>query len=367
MHSSSMSTHLSSNSSPSSEYSALPDCIWDASPLLAFRINPAQKIVDGNAAMQAAITNKMAFYPGKSLMTWMGRDNMEAFHQWSELYLSGQPTRPLPLTIQHLAFPLILVEVFKIDDTLVVRSIPDQQSESTAIQSEATIQFFQELRGSISHDLRAPIRQLRVYTQKILADTRLAVSEELAQELEFLNEFSGNLLQRFNSLATLIENEAKAITPTSVDLEQLLRHESSNYTLQLEHSQGAISVDELPTIIGDEELLGQIVRELLDNAIAHIPADRSPAISVTSKQYEAGTVIAFQDNGVGFDNQIAPKLFSAYSSIHEESVVPQTGTGMGLTIAKRLAERMGIGLTASGVIDQGATFYLEIPQHLILQ
>lgn len=163
-----MSNTLSTTSSPSSEYVRLPEAIWDNSPFPAVRISDQKKIVAGNPAMMALITNSMAFYPGKPLMAWLGLSNVERLYEWGNALLKGEQVEGLTLEIQDVSTPLVLLEVIPIGQDWVVRSLPSHlQQEQKSDQSEA-ISFFKELRRIIAHDLRAPVRQLRVFTQKIL-------------------------------------------------------------------------------------------------------------------------------------------------------------------------------------------------------
>lgn len=361
-----MSNSLSSQSTPSSDYDFLPNSIWETSPIPAFRINSDQKIVAGNSALESAITNPMAFYPGKSLMTWLGYTNTEIFNEWCEAFLNRESVGSLTLSIQDVSFPLVLIEVFPVGQDLVIRAIPFQQEETTQIQPEETVTFFKELRASISHDLRAPIRQLRLYTQKILAYSKAEIPKELQEEMAFLNDSSGKLLIRFESLALLIENESRTIELNPVDLSQLVKLASGAFSLHLNNTNGKINCGPLPVVLADQGLLFGIVMEFLNNAVDHIPTDRTPGISISSQESEAGVIILVQDNGIGFDNCFSHKVFCAYSSIHHAPLSKKYPAGMGLTIAKRAAERMGMALTASGIKDQGATFCLEIPKHLIL-
>lgn len=361
-----MNNTLSTKFPPSSENVMLPEAIWDNSPFPAVRINDQKKIVAGNPAMMALVTNSMAFYPGKALMAWLGLTKMELLYEWSDAFLRGEQPSHLSLEVKDVSAPLVFIEAIPVGKELVIRSLPYQQEQAAPVLADSTIDFFKELRGSISHDLRAPVRQLRLYTQKILSYSKSEIPEALQEEMVFLNDSSGELLHRFESLALLIENESRPVELTPVDLSQLVKVASGVFSLHLKDTNGEISIGDLPGVIGDQELLFGIVAEMLNNAIDHIPTDLSPKVSIKACESETGVDILFEDNGIGFDNEVVPYVFASYSSIHESPEVGQSGPGMGLTIAKRSAERMGMTLTASGIKGQGATFILGIPQHLIL-
>lgn len=315
----------------------------------------------------ALITNSMAFYSGKALQAWLGLTNMELLYVWIDAFLTGEHPGNLTIEVRDVATPLILFEVVPVGREWVIRSLPYQEESASSAHSEEIIRFFKELRSSISHDLRAPVRQLRLYTQKIISYSKAEIPEAIQEEMGFLNESSGDLLRRFESLALLVENESRPLELNQVDFSHLIRIASGAFSLHLKDTGGVIEVGPLPNVIGDQELLLGITAEILNNGIDHIPADRSPRISISAREYESGVVILFGDNGIGFDNHLASKIFSPYSAIHESPESGQLGPGMGLTIARRAAERMGMSLTASGEKGQGAIFSLEVPGHLILE
>lgn len=361
-----MSNTLSTASSPSSEDVMLPESIWDNSPLPAVRISDQRKIIAGNPAMMTLITNSMAFYPGKALMAWLGLTKMELLFEWCDAFLRGEQPRNLSLEVKDVSAPLVLIEAIQVGKDVVIRSLPYHEEPINSDQSEEATIFFKELRGSISHDLRAPVRQLRLFTQKILNYSQSELPEKLREEMVFLNDSSGELLLRFESLALLIENESRPVELSQVEISQLVKVASGTFSLHLQDTNGEIIVGQLPGVIADQELLLGIITEILNNAIDHIPAERHPKVSITTGESATGLVILFADNGIGFDNEVVPYVFASYSSVHESPEAGQSGPGMGLTIAKRAAERMGMVLTATGKKGHGATFALEIPRHLIL-
>ncbi len=361
-----MNSTFPANTIPTSDVVMLPESIWDQSPLPAVRISNQKKIVAGNPAMLSLITNSKAFYQGKPLLSWLGLTNMELLLEWSEAFLKGDQPNHLRLEVKDISTPLFLIEAIPVGSDLVIRSLPYQEENTAEVESERTIRFFQELRRSISHDLRAPVRQLRLYTQKILNYSKTPVSKELREEMVFLNESSGELLQRFESLSLLVKNESRPLESSAVEVSHLVNLASSAFSLHLKETNGEIIIGELPVVIADQELLLGIITETLNNAMDHIPTDREPRISITARKSETGIDLLFSDNGIGFDNKAAAYLFAAYSAVHHSPKVGQSGPGMGLTIARRAAEKMGMALTASGEKGQGATFVLEIPQHLIL-
>lgn len=361
-----MSSMFSNKTIPSSEVVMLPESIWDHSPFPAVRISDQRKIVAGNPAMMALITNSTAFYSGKPLLSWLGLTSMELVLEWSDAFLSGKQPQPLPLEVKHVSTPLFLIEAIRIGKDLMIRSMPYREEKTPEQESEGTIRFFKLLRSSISHDLRAPVRQLRLYTQKILNYSKEVIPDDLKEEIVFLNESSGELLRRFESLSLLVNNESSPLELNAIELRHLVQLSSKAFSLHLQDTNGQITIGELPVIVADQELLLGIISEILNNAIDHIPADRQPKVSIMARNAETGIEVVFTDNGIGFDDEVVRYVFAPFSSVHSSSSVGQSGSGMGLTIARRAAERMGMALTATGQAGKGATFVLEIPHHLIL-
>jgi light-regulated signal transduction histidine kinase (bacteriophytochrome) len=120
-----------------------------------------------------------------------------------------------------------------------------------------------------------------------------------------------------------------------------------------------IRVGDLPDCRGDRVLLKQVVRNLLSNAVKFTARSPSPLIAVQADRRATEIVYTVEDNGAGFDMDSADRLFGVFQRLHSSSAFP--GTGIGLSIVRRIVERHGGKAWAEGEVDRGARFHFSLP------
>ncbi|MHA4846690.1 sensor histidine kinase [Flavitalea antarctica] len=120
---------------------------------------------------------------------------------------------------------------------------------------------------------------------------------------------------------------------------------------------------DLPSVEGSSILLYQLFYNLMNNAIKFARSGVPPIISIGSAIVDKGgkesAQIFFNDNGIGFDQEQAEKIFETFTRLHSKD--KYEGTGLGLSLCKRIVERHGGSIQAKGRIDEGATFIISLP------
>ncbi|MGH7929349.1 MAG: sensor histidine kinase, partial [Candidatus Binatia bacterium] len=114
------------------------------------------------------------------------------------------------------------------------------------------------------------------------------------------------------------------------------------------------------SVLTDSEGLAQAMRNYLDNAIKFTRNVQEPSIQIGAAKFEKAHRLWVRDNGIGFDMKYHDRIFEIFQRLHRMEDHP--GTGIGLAIARKAAERMGGRVWAESSIGAGATFYLEIPE-----
>jgi light-regulated signal transduction histidine kinase (bacteriophytochrome) len=147
-------------------------------------------------------------------------------------------------------------------------------------------------------------------------------------------------------------------------MSQLVRETVKEFALESEGRQIEWHIGPLPEVIGDRNLLRQVVANLVGNALK-FSRGRPRAeikIDVLPVQPDASEVVFFvQDNGCGFDMRHAQSLFGAFQRLHLET--EYEGTGIGLVNVQRIIQRHGGRVWAEGAVDQGATFWFSLPRN----
>jgi signal transduction histidine kinase len=211
-----------------------------------------------------------------------------------------------------------------------------------------------------SHDLQEPLRKVRTFTQQ------LTVSEA-----DHLSEKGHDYLLRANSAAermqTLIEDLLKFSRVAThgrpfatLDLGQVVREVLEDLDHEVERTGAHVHVGELPTLSADALQMRQLFQNLISNALKFRREGVAPEVSIEgSVGHDGFAVITVADNGVGFDPQYSRRIFRVFERLHSRTAYP--GTGIGLALCRKIAERHGGTVIADSVAGAGSTFTVTIP------
>jgi light-regulated signal transduction histidine kinase (bacteriophytochrome) len=239
------------------------------------------------------------------------------------------------------------------------QQLEDRIEERTA-QLAAANHALAALSGSVSHDLRAPLRAVSGYSALLSQRYADVLDVEGRRFLEIIQTKSEQMGRMIDDFIRLWRLRQTSLQFAPLDLDAMLREVVA---LLAEEDPGAhdIVIDRLPGFDGDEGLIRQVWVNLLGNALKFTSKREHRRIRVSGAAGADGTV-RFQvvDNGVGFDNAHAGRLFTPFQRLHFERDFE--GHGIGLATVAAVIERHGGHLHAEGQIDRGATFQFSVPR-----
>lgn len=215
-----------------------------------------------------------------------------------------------------------------------------------------------EFSYSVSHDLRAPVRAMRGYAAAVLEDYGDRLDD---QGRALLARIQGNG-DRMDRLIQDLLTYSRLTSPVKVEpvsLEKLFHEVRQQYpAMQPERADIEIS-EPLPTVLGHEPSLTQVVSNLLSNAVKFVAPGVRPRVVITAEQVNGSVRVSFRDNGIGISPQHQSRLFGMFERIHPDKYYE--GTGIGLAIVRKAMERMNgsAGVQSHGY--DGSTFWIEIP------
>jgi signal transduction histidine kinase len=212
---------------------------------------------------------------------------------------------------------------------------------------------------SVSHDLRAPLRIIQGFCAAFIEDFASDVPEEGRALLRRIEEGAQRMSRLIEALLNFSRAGRSALEPTRIAMGGLVRAVMTELTEQSPSRSVQLQMAELPDGWGDPTLIRQVLVNLLSNALKFSSTRPSAQIEVTSTEYEGQHAYRIADNGVGFDEAHAHKLFGVFQRLHSEESF--SGTGIGLSIVKRIIERHGGRIWAEGRLDEGATFSFTLP------
>ena len=214
---------------------------------------------------------------------------------------------------------------------------------------------------SVSHDLRAPLRAIHGFARILLEDHHAQLDPEAQRLLGVIDQNTRRMGQLIDDLLAFSRLGRTDLATGPVDMKELTQLVADEVQRTEAGRNGSleIRIDPLPAARGDRGLLRQVMSNLLLNA-AKFTRDRPSAKIEVGSQADGGqTVYYVKDNGAGFDARYADKLFGVFQRLH--SAEQFDGTGVGLTIVKRIVQRHGGRVWAEGAVNQGATFYFTLP------
>ena len=182
------------------------------------------------------------------------------------------------------------------------------------------------------------------------------------------HEFIGYAVDGVNRMQTLIRDllqysrvGTRGKPLSAVECEPLFVNAVKNLQAAIEESGARISHDPLPTVMADDTQLGQLFQNLIGNAIKYRDS-KPPEVHVGCKKDGTHWLFFVRDNGIGIDPQYAERIFIIFQRLHAKG--EYQGTGIGLSVCKKIVERHGGRIWVESAVGQGATFYFTLPASL---
>lgn len=211
-----------------------------------------------------------------------------------------------------------------------------------------------------SHDLQAPLRKIEAFSAMILEKVRDKVDEDTQDLLKRVNHSVDTMQTLIRDLLALskISQEHSVFKP--VDLNNVLTQALSNLSDAVERTGAIIESAPLCSVHGDASQLTQLFQNLLENALKYQPEGQQPLIKIEPIFTEYHCQIAIQDNGIGFNQENATRIFQPFIRLHGKTG-PYSGTGIGLAICKRIVERHQGTIDVHSEPGHGASFLVTLP------
>jgi PAS domain S-box-containing protein len=218
----------------------------------------------------------------------------------------------------------------------------------------------------ISHDLQEPLMLIQTFSDRIRTKCATDLPEKGIIYLERIESSTNRMQNLIDGLLLYSRVSSKAIPFEQVELQTVIHSVLDDLTIRIEKSQASISVDPgLPTIEADPLQMRQLFQNIIGNSLKYLHPERRPEIVITRilfpDQYDNQTYIRFciEDNGIGFKKEYQKLIFDIFQRLHSRRQFP--GTGIGLSICKKIIERHRGTITAEGMPGKGAKFIITLP------
>ncbi len=225
----------------------------------------------------------------------------------------------------------------------------------------------------VSHDLQEPLRKILTFSNRLQNNHKDQMSTDVQSYLYKIEAASIRmtmLIQGLLKYSSLLQNEKFF---TQIDLNETLKNIINDYEILIDEKKAVIKSDELPTLEAIPLEMNQLFYNLMSNALKFSKEDISPVITITSrtlskkevKNYpEFNSAIAyveliFKDNGIGFEQQYADKIYTILQRLHDKETF--AGAGIGLALAKKIVENHKGVIFADAKENEGASFHVILP------
>lgn len=241
-----------------------------------------------------------------------------------------------------------------------------QQQMTTSLhlhanQLEAVNKELEAFSYSVSHDLRAPLRHINGFSDLLIRHLDGKIDASGARYLETIRASANRMGKLIDDLLVFSRMGRVEMKQGRVELGPLVSEVIADLKPDCEGRNVEWIVGDLPTVTGDLPLLRQAFFNLLSNALKYSRPRNPAVIKIGSQPGPDGKVTVFvRDNGVGFEQEYAHKLFGVFQRLHRADEFE--GTGIGLANVRRIILRHGGTTWAEGKPNEGATFYFSIPE-----
>lgn len=238
--------------------------------------------------------------------------------------------------------------------------------ERYAVELQRSNRELQDFAFVASHDLQEPLRKIRSFGDRL----EQKYSHLLGEGSDYIRRMqvaAARMSRLIEDLLTFSRIASQAKKFERVSLQDTLNGVLEDLYVTIESKGAKVDVDPLPAIEADPTQMRQLLQNLIGNAIKFVPPDRKPVIRVNARVFipeiDLGDASWFElsviDNGIGFDEQYIDRIFTPFQRLHGKDEYP--GTGIGLSICRRIVEHHHGTIKAHSSPNQGATFIVKLP------
>jgi light-regulated signal transduction histidine kinase (bacteriophytochrome) len=251
------------------------------------------------------------------------------------------------------------------DQKLMTRRLEELVRERTA-ELQRSNEDLQQFAHVASHDLKEPLRKVRIFTEFFERSVHGKLSEESRAFLEKVKAATDRMAAMINGVLNYSSLNAADQPIETVDLNEVFRNIASDLEIAIQQKGARITYGALPSLRGAPVLIYQLFYNLVNNAIKFAKDTKAPLISISATRLMKNGMpyvsLQLQDNGIGFSQEYADKIFNTFTRLNPKD--RYEGTGLGLALCRKIAERHGGTITATGTEGVGATFTVVLPAGL---
>lgn len=235
----------------------------------------------------------------------------------------------------------------------------ERRVQERTAQLNAANEELEAFSYSVSHDLRAPLRHMSAFSQLLTEEYGAELQPDARHYLDRIQESAKRMGLLVDDLLKMAQISRRALSSAKTDLNALMNDVVKELQPECAERDIRWQIAELPSVECDAGLMKQVFMNLVSNAVKYSRRRETAVIEVGLTIEQDGTPVIFvRDNGAGFDQRYADKLFGVFQRLHRADEFE--GTGVGLATVQRIIKRHGGKIWALGELDKGSTFFFTL-------
>jgi light-regulated signal transduction histidine kinase (bacteriophytochrome) len=222
-----------------------------------------------------------------------------------------------------------------------------------------------------SHDLQAPLRKIRMFSDRLLSDHRQNMNKDGQMYLSRIQEVSKRMQDLINDILRFSKISGEKESFQEVDLNAVVKEVISEMDGPIREKKAEIILDPLPVLPVNAVLMAPLFSNLINNSLKYSKKQELPKIHIRHEVMSGGGKdadprycrILIEDNGIGFDQKYAEQIFDMFRRLHPSA--EYEGTGIGLALCKKIVEKHKGFISARGKPGEGAVFIVSLPLNTI--
>lgn len=222
-----------------------------------------------------------------------------------------------------------------------------------------------------SHDLQEPLRKIRLFANKFLVTNKEMMKDNQLNDIERIQQAAERMQYLIRDILTIakVSTHTTDFVPTEMNI--LVNDILKELEDEIKKKGARVIVDKIPLLHVHPGLISVLFRNLIGNALKFAREKVSPVINIHAEvsPYQDGHADEFicqifiRDNGMGFDQKFAEKIFGMFTRLHPETQIK--GTGLGLALCRKIAEHHKGSIAARSQVNEGTTFILSLPRQSV--
>jgi PAS domain S-box-containing protein len=239
-----------------------------------------------------------------------------------------------------------------------------KQDEVLAQKLKDSNEQLEQFAYAASHDLQEPLRKIQTFVNLLMEQKGGQVDPTVEKYLQKITDASGRMSQLIEALLNYTRY-TKAGAPTQpTDLNEIVQGVQSDLELLLQQKGGVLHCASLPVIHAVPAQMERLFYNLVNNALKFAREGVAPEIRIEAAQTPTHVQLCISDNGIGFEQRFAEKIFGMFERLNDKFSYP--GTGIGLSLCKKVVENHKGAIWAESEPGQGATFYIQLPASVLV-